>query len=78
MADEFLTGRDDFARMLAKSTDEELEETTRDYLWLSRHGDVRERHAFAQHRDACIAECNRRAKPEILDRAKKRRVRQDG
>jgi hypothetical protein len=59
----------DFAVLLAKATDSELEAITRDYLWLAIHGLEGDRGAFQQRRDACIIECLGRGKGEILGRA---------
>jgi hypothetical protein len=64
----------DFAIVLAKATDDELEAITRDYLWLASHGLVSGRRpTFEQRRDACIVECHGRGKADILARATRNR-----
>ena len=63
---------DDFPSYLQQISDAKLEETARDYIWMAEVGPEVGRGHYIRNRDMTIAECERRGRPEIIDRARSR------
>jgi hypothetical protein len=63
---------DDFPEYLERITDALLEETACHYIWLAEIGPKEARANYEPRRDMIVAECKRRRRPDIFERARQR------